>query len=88
MIEFVKQTKPTYVQFEEWVVAQNGGHIDAAKIEAHNNAIRGYHHSDELAAKMGAASGVKDATIKDAVTLNTLEDLDEIYHEVTGKVHV
>jgi hypothetical protein len=87
VIDFVKGTKPTYMQFEEWVVAQNGGHIDATRIEAHNKAIRGYHHSDELAAKMRAASGVKDAAIKDAVTLNTLEDLDEIYHEVTGKVH-
>jgi hypothetical protein len=87
VIEFVKNTKPTYVQFEEWVVAQNGGRIDAAVVEAHNKAIRGYNHADDLAAKMRAASGLKDETIKDAVTLNTLEDLDEIYHEVTGKVH-
>jgi hypothetical protein len=56
-------------------------------VEAHNKAIRGYNHADDLAAKMRAASGLKDETIKDAVTLNTLEDLDEIYHEVTGKVH-
>ena len=86
VMEFVKSTKPTYIQFEEWVVAQNGGRIDPAKVEAHNAAIRGYNHSDELAAKMRSAAGIKDSSIKDAVTLNTVEDLDEIHREVTGKV--
>ena len=38
VIDFVKRTKPTYIQFEEWVVAQNGGRIDPAKVEAHNAA--------------------------------------------------
>jgi hypothetical protein len=79
VMTFVRDHKPTYVQFEEYVLSQNGGSIAKEKIEAHNAAVRGYHHSDELAAKMRAASGIKDASIKDAVTLNTLEDLDEIY---------
>jgi hypothetical protein len=84
-IDYVTQQKPTYVQFEEWVVQQNGGKIDPATIQKHNAAVRAYNHPDDLAAKMRAASGIKDASIKDAVTLNMLEDLDEIYHEVTGK---
>ncbi len=83
-IEYVRTHRPTYMQFEEWVVAQNGGKIDKASIEKHNAAVRGYHHSDELAAKMRVASGIKDGGIKDAVTLNTIEDLDEIHRHVTG----
>ena len=86
VIEFVKSRKPTYMQFEDWVVAENGGRVDPAKIEAHNAAIRGYNHADDLAAKMRAESGIKDANVKDAVTLNTMEDLDELHREVTGKV--
>lgn len=83
-LDFVRSKKPTYVQFEEWVVAQNGGKVDPEAIRKHNEAIRGYHHSDELAAKMRASSGVKDASIKDAVTLNMLEDLDEIHRQITA----
>ena len=80
---YVRSEKPTYMQFEGWVLAQNGGTISAAAIRAHNDAIRGYKHSDELAAKMRAASGIADVAIKDAVTLNAIEDLDEIHRQVT-----
>ena len=83
VIEFVRTHKPTYMQFEEYVVTN--GKTDKATIEAHNAAIRGYHHGDDLAAKMRAASGIRDARVADAVTLNTIEDLDDIYHSVTGK---
>ncbi|MHB8146068.1 MAG: DUF5069 domain-containing protein [Vulcanimicrobiaceae bacterium] len=83
VIDFVRTQKPTYMQFEEYV--RKNGKTDKATIEAHNAAVRGYHHGDDLAAKMRDASGIKDATIADAVTLNTIEDLDEIYHSVTRR---
>jgi hypothetical protein len=83
-LAFVRDKNPTYIQFEEFVVAENGGSVPREKIDKHNAAIRGYNHSDELAAKMRAASGIKDASIKDAVTLNTIEDLDEL-HASLGK---
>lgn len=78
-IDYVKNQKPTYIQFEEWVIAQNGGSISPDKLKAHNDAITNYNHSDELAAQMRQASGVKNSAIKDAVTLNTLEDLDALH---------
>jgi len=81
VVAFVKDAKPTYVQFEKYVLDQNGGSIPKEKIDAHNAAIRGYNHSDELASKMQAASGAQ-SHIKDAVTLNTLEDLDELHAHV------
>jgi hypothetical protein len=83
VIAYVTERKPTYVQFEAWVLEKNGGSIPKSAIDAHNAAIRGYHHSDELGATMRAASGVKDDSIKDAVTLNMLEDLDEFYSAVS-----
>lgn len=83
VIAFVRERKPTYLQFEEYVIEKNGGHVPAEAIKAHNAAVLGYNHSDELAAKMRAASGLKNDAIKDAVTLNMLEDLDELHAQST-----
>jgi hypothetical protein len=83
-IAYVRDNKPTYMEFERYVVDVTGGNLTRERIEAHNAAIRGYNHSDELAGTMRDASGVKDASIKDAVTLNTLEDLDELRQRASG----
>jgi hypothetical protein len=83
-VDFVKNQKPKYMAFEEWVIGQNGGSISQDRIAKHNAAIRGYHHADDLAAKMRGSSGVKNGSIKDAVTLNTLEDLDDLYSQARG----
>lgn len=79
-IDFVRQNRPRYMEFEEWVV--RNGKTDKETIEKHNAAIRGYHHSDEHAHKMRHASGIKHEAVKDAVMLNTIEDLDEIHAQV------
>lgn len=68
-IDFIRSARPKYIEFEEWVLAQNGGTISADRIDKHNAAIRGYNHSDELAAKMRDSCGIKDRSIADAVTL-------------------
>ena len=82
-IDFVRQSKPTYIEFEEWVVAN--GRTDKATIERHNAAIRGYHHADDHAKEMREASKIKDSSVKDAVTLNTVEDLDEVHRRIARK---
>ena len=81
VIAFVKDKHPTYMQFEKYVLDQNGGSVPKAKIDAHNAAVRGYNHADDLAAKMQKASGAP-ANVKDAVTLNTLEDMDELHSHI------
>jgi len=83
-IAFVSDKHPTYMQFEDFVVAQNGGSIAPEKIARHNAAILGYHHSDELAGSMRSESGIKGDAIKDAVTLNSMNDLDEIHRQIEG----
>ena len=83
VLDFVRDKKPTYIQFEQFVIAENGGSVPADKIQKHNAAIKGYNHADDLAANMRSSSGVKEGSIKDAVTLNTLEDLDELHAQVT-----
>jgi hypothetical protein len=78
-IDYVRKNRPTYMEFEEWVVSN--GKIDKATIERHNAAIRAYNHSDDLAHQMRGASKIKDASVKDAVSLNTVEDLDEVHRQ-------
>jgi hypothetical protein len=85
VIQYVREKKPTYIQFEEWVIEQNGGNIDKETIRKHNESVRGYHHSDELASTMRKSSGIKHEHIKDAVTLNTVEDLDELHRQAHAK---
>jgi hypothetical protein len=75
-IAFVNDTHPTYAQFEVYVL-QNGN-VTPESIAAHNAAIRGYNHSDELGGTMRSASGISDASVGDAVRLNMVEDLDEL----------
>ncbi len=84
-IDFVRNTKPTYMQFEQWVIQQSGGSISPEAIRKHNEAVRAYCHSNELASSMRGASGIADSSISDAVTLNKVEDLDELHRQVTGK---
>jgi hypothetical protein len=82
-IAFVRERRPSYMEFEEWVVAN--GKTDKGTIEAHNAAVRGYHHGDDLAHKMRSSSRINDTSVKDAVSLNTVEDLDEIHHQLTHR---
>ena len=84
-VDYIRTTKPTYRQFEQWVIQQNGGSISEEKIRTHNEAVRGYCHSEDLAHQMRTSSGLGDRTISDAVTLNKLEDLDELYRQVVQR---
>jgi hypothetical protein len=85
VMDFVRSMKPTYMQFEQWVLQQNGGSISPEIIKKHNDAIRAYEHDSAMAGNMRTASGIQDPSISDAVTLNKCEDLDELHRQVTGK---
>ncbi|MDQ2865215.1 MAG: DUF5069 domain-containing protein [Candidatus Eremiobacteraeota bacterium] len=81
-IDYVRSNHPSYMDFERWVVEQNGGNIDRARIETHNAAVHGYNHSDEVGTQMRQSSGIKHEHVKDAVTLNTMEDLDAFHRQM------
>lgn len=82
-IDYVKSHKPTYMQFEQWVIEQNGGSIDPERIRKHNEAVRAYCHGDDDASQMRTSSGIPHDHIKDAVTLNTVDDLDQLHRSVS-----
>jgi hypothetical protein len=84
-VSYVKANKPSYAQFEGWVVEQRGGSIPADEIEASNAAIRGYNHADETRQEILGAAGINDdGSILDAVNLNNLDDWTELHSTVTG----
>lgn len=82
VMSFIQSKRPTYVQFEEWVVAN--GKTDPETVRKHNENVRNFLHSDETGKKMRAALGIKRDDIKDAVTLNTLDDLHSLHSAATS----
>jgi Domain of unknown function (DUF5069) len=76
-------TKPTYPQFESWVLAQSGGSLDAAAVAKLNAAITGYIHADEVRTAVLSANGIPDeGKIRDAVMLNNLDDWHAFHQEM------
>lgn len=79
-LAFIKNQKPTYVQFESWVLDQKGGALDGAAVQSLNEAIRGYIHTDDTRASiLNAVGRADDGSVKDAVTLNNLDDWQSFY---------
>ncbi len=83
-IEYVSSRKPTYVEFETWVLEKNGGKLDSQSIRKHNDAVLGYNHADDKAAEMRQSSGLRDNSVKDAATLNTHDDFDQFHKHIVG----
>ena len=83
-VSFIKDNKPSYAEFENWVVAQRGGSIPQSEIDASNAAIRGYNHDDDTRGAILSAAGVADdGSILDAVNLNNLDDWTELHASLT-----
>ncbi len=81
VLDYVKNEKPTYNQFESWVKKQPGVKLDKASIEKLNSSIKGYIHDDETRKGIFNASGVSDSdcAFRDAVNLNNLDDWNEFH---------
>jgi hypothetical protein len=81
--EYIRQSKPTYPQFEAWV-KKNAKSLNRDAIEKHNAAVRGYNHDDETRKGILAACGIPDdaSAFKDAVNLNNLDDWYEFHRAV------
>jgi hypothetical protein len=74
-VNHIKSHKPSYPQFEAWVLAQKGGALDHAAVAGFNAAVRGYIHDESTRKSILSAAGVPDeGKILDAVNLNNLDD--------------
>ena len=83
VINYIKQNKPTYSEFEAWV-KKNAKSLNRDAIEKHNAAVRGYNHDDETRKGIFSACGMTDdpGAPKDAVNLNNLDDWYEFHQAV------
>ncbi len=80
VINFIKTSKPTYPQFEQWV-KKNATKLDKASVEKLNAAICGYNHDEATRKSILGANGLPDdsSACKDAVNLNNLDDWKEFH---------
>lgn len=83
---FVKEQRPTYAQFEDWVKNQPGVKLDRATVYKLNSTILGYHHSEETRRGILQATGYPDdgSVTGAAVELNALDDWAS-FHEAVLK---
>ena len=81
--DYIKQSKPTYPQFEAWV-KKNAKSLTRDAVERHNAAVRGYIHDDGTRKGILCACGLADdaKAPKDAVNLNNLDDWYEFHQAV------
>lgn len=75
-LAYIKENKPTYVQFEAWVKS-NAGSLDGAA--GFNTACEGYNHDDATRDGILGAVGLPGADIKGAINLNNLEDWHDFH---------
>jgi hypothetical protein len=83
-LDYIRNSKPTYTQFESWVKSQPGVKLDKASVDQLNAAIRGYNHDDNTRKGILSSCGLSDdsSACKDAVNLNNLDDWNEFHAAV------
>jgi hypothetical protein len=85
-VRFIETEKPDYLETEGWVTA-HAKNLDPATIAAFNEAVLAANMRDEMAAERRASLGLTDASFKNAVALNNLDDWAGMHASVTGRSH-
>lgn len=83
---FIREKKPSYIQFEAWVKGYPGVKLDKATVFKSNAAVLGYVHADATRKGILSASGLPDdgSINPGAVDLNNLDDWQEFHKSVVG----
>ena len=81
VIEYIKNSRPTYPQFEAWIKCQPGVKLDKGTVDQLNGAIRGYNHDDATRKAILDANNLPDDSTapRDAINLNNLDDWKELW---------
>lgn len=79
LIDFVKSSKPTYIEFEKFF-AKSATKLNQTAVSQLNNAILGYQHTDETRQAILSSVGLPEGQPTDAVNLNNLDDW-QAFHE-------
>lgn len=82
-LNYIKESRPTYPELEAWILKKKGGSLDTEAVRKLNAAIVGYIHDDETRKAILSENGIEDTgNIKDAVSLNNLDDWKAFHREV------
>jgi hypothetical protein len=85
VVNFIRESHPTYCRFEAWIKEQPGVRLDSASIARLNESIRSYNHDDgTVQAVLGENELPSDIGIRDALTLNRIDDW-KCFHEAVLK---
>ncbi len=85
VVDYITKNKPTYPEFEAWIKQQPGTRLDADSIAKLNGAIRGYNHDEGTVQSVLGENGLpSDVGIRDAVTLNRIDDW-KCFHDAVLK---
>ena len=85
VVDYIAKHKPTYPEFETWIKQQPGTRLGAASIANLNESIRAYNHDDGTVQSVLGENGLpSDVGIRDAVTLNRIDDW-KCFHEAVLK---
>ena len=80
-LHYVKNSKPTYIQLESWILAQKGGTLELGAVKVLNDSIKTYLHDESTRKAILASAGrPDDSSIKDAVNLNNLDDWQSFFN--------
>ena len=75
MLVKLREGKPSYVEFESWVLEQCGGQIDRHAADEWNDFVRNRIHKSEFRKRILDEIGLTDdGTLTSAVVLNQIED--------------
>ena len=82
---FIREKKPTYLEFEEWVKSYPGVKLDKANIYRTNTAIAAYIHTDEARKEILGCCGKNDdgSVNPGAIDLNNLDDWQAAHASIT-----
>ena len=84
-VSYLRQTTPSYLDFEAWVLEQSGGSLNRVAVDEWNAFVRGRQHNDEKRTDIHATIGrIDDGTITSAVVLNNIEDWHLAFSEGRG----
>jgi len=82
---YIQTAKPTYHEFEAWIVAECGGSIGQDKVQAANDAILGRRFDQEHAQGFRDELGLPAQSALDkAADLDTLDDWLQFHRWMTG----
>ncbi len=84
-LSYIQTAKPTYHEFEAWVVARCGGTVGPDKVRAANEAILGITFDAQMAKEFRAELGLpQESKLDGAANLDTLDDWLQFHRWMTA----